>query len=44
MLNGTGFTVHATSVNAVSGVCANAPERSGTAFVVPKVIDGEEAG
>ncbi|MEE2678769.1 MAG: Asp-tRNA(Asn)/Glu-tRNA(Gln) amidotransferase subunit GatC [Myxococcota bacterium] len=23
---------------------ANAPERSGTAFVVPKVIEGEEAG
>jgi Asp-tRNA(Asn)/Glu-tRNA(Gln) amidotransferase C subunit len=23
---------------------ANAPERNGTAFVVPKVIDGEEAG
>jgi len=23
---------------------ANAPERDGTAFVVPKVIDGEEAG
>jgi len=23
---------------------SNAPERSGTAFVVPKVIDGEDAG
>ena len=35
--------VPATPMDAELAV-SNAPERSGTAFVVPKVIDGEDAG